>query len=261
MKAPGKAVLVPTVAVALAVLPGVSRASAASPATGLAAPLLMAPREDPRDISDEASQPGVTGEATSAPTVVVPPKTDPPPSDKPPPAPDPTPTTNPETNPRDPVVPPVIVPPDVEPATGDPTDPSSSGTSGGTTRPQLTPTTTPTLTPIKGTTQPGDRTQKCLPARGRCRRLAIAGITTASVGVAMLATGIGFITADEQPIEEEPVFNRSLAPPGKALLGFGVGAIFAGGVLVLAGVARHREWQRGASARVRMAPGGIALRW
>lgn len=248
MKAPAQAVLVPTVAFALALVPVVPRAQAATPATVGLAGLRLAPRADPRDITKEANKPPVSGENATPPRVVPPPRsTAPARSDKPPPAPD--------VSPRDPIVPPVIVPPDIEAAT----DTSSGGS--GSSSPTLTPTTGPSLTPIVGTKDPGDRGQKCLPARGRCRRLMIAGITTASVGAGMLATGIGFITADEQPIDEEPVFNRSLAPPGKALLGFGVAAIFAGGVLALAGVARHREWQRGETARVRLAPGGLAVRW
>ena len=200
---------------------------------------LVAP--DPRTIDPDANRPDIVTDGETTPPVV------------------PTTPPSPTTTKTDP--PPVV--PDRPP------DPSGGGTSTPTTTPTNTPTTTPTTTPSGGqptvdrpTPEPEpnvDRTQKCFPARGRCRRLSIAGFTTLGVGTVLLATGIAFTQINPSVIADEPVYNRSFAPPGKALLSVGIVSLLAGGILVGAGFAVHRKFQSGEEklAKVRLDARGL----
>ncbi|MEM6991034.1 MAG: hypothetical protein AAF721_11065 [Myxococcota bacterium] len=182
---------------------------------------------DPRTIDPDANRPDIVTEGGATATAPVIP-TVPPPADgsaatPPPVVPSgPPPPPGPATTPTPPTTPPA----------GTGTTPPEGG------QPKVTPTPTEPEPDV-------DRTQKCFPARGRCRRLNIAGLSTLSVGVALLATGIAFTQVAPFPQEDEPVFNRSLAPPGKALVGVGVAAILAGGLLIGSGVAVHRKFQSG----------------
>jgi hypothetical protein len=113
--------------------------------------------------------------------------------------------------------------------------------------------------PAPGTDVTADAPREgCFPERGRCWRLGLAGIVTASVGVAALGTGIGFMQAPQFPVPDEPTINRSLRPPGVAMVAVGAVAVVAGVTLVVAGHASYGRSKR-QLARVRLVPGG--LRW
>jgi len=104
-----------------------------------------------------------------------------------------------------------------------------------------------------------DASGKCFPAHGRCRRLNVAGISIASVGAGMLGAGVGFMLAPEFPIPDEPVSNRSLRPPGVALLAVGAVTVVSGAMLILVGHVSHRRSRPAQTVRVQLTPGG--LRW
>lgn len=182
---------------------------------------------DPRTIDPDANRPDIVTEGGATATAPVIP-TVPPPAGAPPKAPPVVPNQPPPT------------------ATGNPPSGSGSTTSvpptvsgpveGG--QPKVPP-------PVVEPDVDVDRTQPCFAARGRCRRLNIAGFSTLGVGVVLLATGIAFTQIAPFPQEDEPVFDRSLTPPGKALVGVGIAAVLGGALLVGAGFAVHRKFQSG----------------
>ena len=108
-------------------------------------------------------------------------------------------------------------------------------------------------------------TERCFPEHGRCWRLNVAGIATAGVGVGMLGTGIGFIKAPTWAAStgpNEPVFDRSLRPPGVVLVALGTVTVVTGVLMIVAGHATHGKPAAGRkkeTARVQVVPGG--LRW
>jgi len=106
-------------------------------------------------------------------------------------------------------------------------------------------------------------TGRCFPARGRCWRLNVVGIIGASVGVGMLGTGIGFTKAPNFPAAtdpNEPIFDRSLRPPGVILAALGGVVAVTGAIMIIAGHASHKKPPReNDTARVELFLGGI--RW
>ena len=83
----------------------------------------------------------------------------------------------------------------------------------------------------------------------------------ASVGVAALGTGIGFMQAPQFPVPDEPIYNRSLRPPGVVMVALGATTVVTGVLMVVAGHASHGKTpgKKRQTARVRIVPGG--LRW
>lgn len=104
-----------------------------------------------------------------------------------------------------------------------------------------------------------DRTQTCFAARGRCRRLSVAGYSTLAVAVAMLGAGIAFTLIEPFPIDEDPVSVRSLAPVGRAMVGVGAVGVVGGALLIGAGIAVHRKFRSGEErlAKVRLDARGL----
>lgn len=201
---------------------------------------------DPRTIDPDANRPDIVtdggAKAPVIPTVPPPAGTTPTVPNRPPP---PPPASTPPVTTPPVTTPPVTTPPvTTTPPTTTPTGPSGQ------------PTVTP---PPPEPEDDVDRSQRCFAARGRCRRLAIAGIATGALGAVFIGTGIAFTQVGPMPIDGDPVFNRSLAPPGKAVLGVGVAALLAGALLIGSGVAIHRKFQSGEEklARVRLDARGL----
>ena len=86
----------------------------------------------------------------------------------------------------------------------------------------------------------------------------MAGIVTAGLGVAALGTGIGLMQAPEYADPDEPIYNRSLRPPGVVMVAVGAVTTVTGVLMIVAGHASHGKAKR-QSARVQLIPGG--LRW
>ncbi|MEM9458793.1 MAG: hypothetical protein AAGF11_31740 [Myxococcota bacterium] len=103
-----------------------------------------------------------------------------------------------------------------------------------------------------------DSTSKCFPAHATCWALGVAGIATASVGVGMIGSGVGFMLAPQYPVPDEPTTNRSLRRPGVALVTVGAIAVVAGTLSIVVGQIVHRRSQS-RMARIQLTPGG--LRW
>ncbi|MEX1366789.1 MAG: hypothetical protein AB1Z98_26925 [Nannocystaceae bacterium] len=104
--------------------------------------------------------------------------------------------------------------------------------------------------------------EECFPARGLCRRLNVAGIATASVAVGMVGTGVGFMLAPTFPANtglNEPVFDRSLRPPGVVLVALGSVTAVTGVLMIVAGHAVHARARRRPMAKMQVFAGG--LRW
>lgn len=137
--------------------------------------MAMAPSGDPRAIDPAANRPEIVAPG-GAPAEAKPPTTRPPKR-----------TTPPKTS-----------------AAGQPKTPPTT-TSSEPTRP-VEPQTPPEVEPGRGkrgkaaaATDADQPPQGCLPERGRCWQLNVGGIVAASVGVAMLGTGIGFMQAPQFP--------------------------------------------------------------
>lgn len=195
---------------------------------GLLALALVAPSGDPRTIDPAANRPEIVAPGGS-PTTAKPPRTRPPKTQ--PAKPKPSKPYTPETK---------LEP---EPKTG----------------PEPKPGPEPTPGPAPQTDVTADAPlQRCFPERGRCWRLNIAGIVIASAGTAALGTGIGFMQAPQFPVPDEPIYNRSLRPPGVVMVGIGAVTVVTGVMLVVAGHASHGKLKR-QTARVQLVPGG--LRW
>ncbi|MCX4243268.1 hypothetical protein [Paraliomyxa miuraensis] len=130
-------------------------------------------------------------------------------------------------------------------------------------RPTVEPKTGPEQRPeVEPTPEPATkaRSSRCLPQRGRCWQLNVGGIVAASVGAAMLGTGIGFTQAPQFPVADEPIYNYSLRPPGVVLLAVGTATAVTGVLMIVAGHAVHGRPKPGEdTARLRLVPGG--LRW
>lgn len=103
-----------------------------------------------------------------------------------------------------------------------------------------------------------DPTTKCFPAHAACWALSVAGISTASVGVGMIGSGVGFMLAPQYPVPDEPTTNRSLRRPGVALVTVGAIAVVAGTLSIVVGQIVHRR-SLSRMARIQLTPGG--LRW
>jgi len=191
---------------------------------------------DPRTINPDASRPDIVTEGGAATPVVIP--TVPPPTGTPPPPP-----------PTEPATPPTVPPPAGQTDAPSTTPPPGTPPGG---QPKVAP-----KPKVEG--PPVDRTLSCKAARGRCRRLKIAGFATLGVGAGLLGAGIGLSLVEPFPIDSEPAYSRSLAAPGKALIGGGAVALLAGGLLIGAGIAIHRKFQSGEEqlARVRLDAAGL----
>jgi hypothetical protein len=228
---------------------------------GLLALALVAPSGDPRTIDPAANRPEIVAPGGS-PTKVKPPKTRPPKVEP-----------KPKTTPK-PYIPPKVEPePKVEPKTEPKTEPKVEPEPKTDPEPKVEPKTEPKTDPepkvdpkVAAKPKPKPKTdvaadgpqQRCFPEHGRCWRLNIAGIAIASVGVAALGTGIGFMQAPEFPVPDEPIYNRSLRSPGVVMVGIGAVTVVTGVMLVVAGHASHGKPKR-QTARVQLVPGG--LRW
>jgi hypothetical protein len=240
---------------------------------GLLALALVAPSGDPRTIDPAANRPEIVAPGGS-PTKVKPPKTRPPKAEP-----------KPKTTPK-PYIPPKVEPkpepepePKLEPKTEPKVEPKPEPEPKVEPKPEPEPKTEPKVEPkpepdpepkpepeVAAKPKPAPKTdvtadapqQRCLPERGRCWRLNVAGIVLASVGVAALGTGVGFMQAPEFPVPEEPIYNRSLRSPGVVMVGIGAVTVVTGVMLVVAGHASHGKPKR-QTARVQLVPGG--LRW
>lgn len=203
----------------------------------------LAPSGDPRAIDPAANRPEIVAPGGS-PTKTKPPKTRPPKVEPKPPKP-PKPKVEPKVEPKP------------EPKTEPKTEPDP------TTEPKTEPDPTAEPEPRPEPKPKADVTadaplQRCFPEHGRCWRLNVAGIVTAGLGVAALGTGIGFMQAPQYADVEEPIYNRSLRPPGVVMVALGAVTTVTGILMIVAGHASHGKPKR-QTARVRLVPGG--LRW
>jgi hypothetical protein len=106
----------------------------------------------------------------------------------------------------------------------------------------------------------GEALPRCMHAHGLCWRLTMAGIVAASVGVTAIGSGIGLMFAPQYAVADEPTMNRSLRPPGLALVSVGAVSMALGVVSIVVGHAVHGRPKRATNmATVQLGPGG--LRW
>lgn len=147
-----------------------------------------------------------------------------------------------------------VEPPPTRSPKGTPTkpEPAAEPEPAGEPRPEPTSTSSPWADDTADVSP-----ARCLPARGRCWKLSVAGIALASVGVAALGTGIGFMQAPQYPVPEEPIYNRSLRPPGVAMVTVGAVSLVTGAAMIVVGHVVHKRSGRQPMARVRLAPGGL----
>jgi hypothetical protein len=237
---------------------------------GLVAMALAAPSGDPRTIDPAANRPEIVAPG-GAPAKARPVKTRPPkvePKVKPPKV-------------KPPKVEPKVKPPKVEPKTEPKVEPKTEPKTEPKVEPKVEPEpdaepkVVPKTAPKPDPAVADAPLQRCFPERGRCWRLNVAGIVAASVGVGMLGTGIGFMQAPQFPVPDEPIFNRSLRPPGVVLVALGAVTTVTGVLMIVAGHAAHGKAKReglgrrrrpagpaareSRTARVQLVPGG--LRW
>ena len=197
--------------------------------------LWLAPSGDPRAIDPAANRPEIVAPGGS-PAKAKPPKTRPP-----------------KAEPKPKVEPKPYIPPKIEPEP----EPEHEPTTEPKTEPKVEPKTEPKVEPKTEPEAAGPQ-KACFPERGRCWRLNVAGIAAASVGVAALGTGIGFMQAPQFPVPDEPIYNRSLRPPGVVMVAVGAITAVTGVLMIVAGHATHRR-PRSETARVQLVPGGV--RW
>jgi hypothetical protein len=229
---------------------------------GLVAMALAAPSGDPRTIDPAANRPEIVAPG-GAPTKAKPVKTRPAKAEPKPAKVEPKPAKV-EPKPAKVEPEPVKVEPEPEP------EPEPV---------KVEPEPEPEPEPVKVAPKPKAAVadaplQRCFPERGRCWRLNLAGIVAASVGVGMLGTGIGFMQAPQFPVPDEPIYNRSLRPPGVVLVALGAVTTVTGVLMIVAGHASHGRANKGVgrrgraagpatkegrTARVQLVPGG--LRW
>jgi hypothetical protein len=151
--------------------------------------------------------------------------------------------------------PPKILPPKGQPTTK--VEPKLEPKREPKLEPKLEPKTGPRTKPKTNVTADGSP-QRCFPEHGLCWRLNVAGIVAGSVGVAALGTGVGFMQAPQFPVPDEPIYNRSLRPPGVVMIAIGAITTVTGVIMIVAGHASHGKPKR-QMARVRIVAGG--LRW